>query len=90
MSYPAVRTKKVKYFKSKYFIVFYGENDDDYITSFDNIADICKYKQWEINLQNTQAVKNLLWVALQKEDHRTKMLDGTLMHVYLVDITDEE
>ncbi len=84
------RTEKVRYFKSRYFIVFYSENDEDYIASFDNISDICRYKQLEVNIANTQAIKNLLWVALQKKDHRTRMLDGRLMHVYLVDIYDND
>ena len=84
------RTEKVRYFKSRYFIVFYSENDEDYIASFDNISDICRYKQLEVNIANTQAIKNLLWVALQKKDHRTRMLDGRLMHVYLVDIYDKD
>ena len=66
------------------------ENDEDYIASFDNISDICRYKQLEVNIANTQAIKNLLWVALQKKDHRTRMLDGRLMHVYLVDIYDND
>lgn len=84
------KAEKVRYFKSRYFIVFYSENDEDYIASFDNISDICRYKQLEVNIQNTQAIKNLLWVALQKKDHRTRMLDGRLMHVYLVDIYDND
>ena len=84
------RTEKVRYFKSRYFIVFYSENDEDYIASFDNISDICRYKQLEVNIANTQAIKNLLLVALQKKDHRTRMLDGRLMHVYLVDIYDND
>ena len=84
------RTEKLRYFNSRYFIVFYTENDEDYIASFDNISDICRYKQLEVNIANTQAIKNLLWVALQKKDHRTRMLDGRLMHVYLVDIYDND
>ena len=84
------KPEKVRYYKSKYFIVFYSENDEDYVASFDNISDICRYKQLDVNQTNTQAVKNLLWVALHKEDHRTRMLNGKLMHVYLVDIYDDD
>lgn len=81
---------KSKYYKKKYFIVFYAENDEDYVSSFDNIKDICKYKSWEVSQTNMQKIKNLLWSALHKENHQTRMLDGKLMHVYLIDIYDDE
>lgn len=82
--------KKVKYYKSKYFIVFYDKNDEDYIISFDNISDICRYKKLDVTQSNIQCIKNLLWSAFKKPDHRTRMLDGRLMHVYLVDVYDNE
>ncbi len=72
-------------FKNKYFIVFYGEDDDTYIAGFDNIKEICLYKGIQPTPQNMNALQVKLYRALKRQDHNTCMLNGSKMHVYLIE-----
>lgn len=77
-------------YKNKYFISFYDENDEGFVISFDNLKQICLYKGKELTSQNLTLISVELYRALQRADHSTRMLDGTLMHVHLIDIEDIE
>ena len=77
-------------YKNKYFITFYDEADEDFIASFDNLRQICQYRGKEPTSSNLTLIAVELYRALRREDHSTRMLDGTLMHVYLIDIEDIE
>lgn len=74
------------YYKKKYFISFYDETDENFVVSFDNLKQLCVYKGKELTSQNLILISVELYRALKRPDHSTRMLDGNLMHVYLIDI----
>ena len=78
------------FFKGKYMIVFYDENDEDLIISFNNIKEICKHRKLEVCQKNLTLISVELYRALRREDHITRFLDGRLMHVYLIDTREIE
>ena len=78
------------YYKGRYLIAFYGEDDDTLIDFFDNIREICKYKKLEMTLQNLNLIQVELYRALRRDDHSTNMLNGKKMHVYLIDLEDDD
>lgn len=73
-------------YKNKYFISFYDELDENFVISFDNLKQICMYKGKELSVPNLTLISVELYRALKRPDHSTRMLDGTLMHVHLIDI----
>jgi len=77
-------------YKNKYFITFYNETDEEFVASFDNLRQICQFRGKEPTSSNLTLISVELYRALKREDHATRMLDGTLMHVYLIDIEDIE
>lgn len=79
-----------KLFKGKYLIAFYGADDETPIVVFNNIKEIMEYRGEEINQRNYTFLKVHLYKALKRESHSTRMLDGTPMRVYLIDMEDEE
>ncbi len=81
---------KERFFKGKYIFAFYDETDENYIISFDNIKQICKYRKLELTQSNLTLISVEIYRALRREDHSTRILDGKLMHVYLVDIKEIE
>ena len=79
----------VKYYKRRYLISFYRElpnGDEEFVESFDNVNDICKYKKLKITENNLSLIKTDLYRVLKKDPPITRMLDGTEMRVYLVDM----
>lgn len=79
-----------RYFKGRYIIVFYDASDEEMLHMFDNIHDICKFRKLEYSPVTYNLIKIELYRALKRPDHRTTMLTGVKMHVYLVDILEEE
>lgn len=77
-------------YKKKYCISFYNETDEEFVACFDNVRQICKYRKLEITSANLTLISVELYRALRRKDHSTRMLDGNLMHVYLIDIEDIE
>ena len=85
--------EKVKYYKKRYLISFFRElpnGDEEFVNSFDNVKGICKYKKLELTNQNLSIIKMNLCRVLKKDPPVTRMLDGTTMRVYLVDMFDED
>ena len=80
---------KEKLFKGRYVIVFYDATDEWQIAMFDNIHQICKYKKLDYTPASYNLVKIELYRALRRPGNRTTMLTGETMHVYLVDILEE-
>ena len=80
----------VKYFKGKYLIAFYNKEDTCLLHMFDNIKEICRYKNLEDSLKSYNLIKVELYRALKREDHFTRMLNGSLMRVYTIDMTNED
>ena len=78
-----------KYYKRRYMITFYRmleDGDEEYVTSFDNVLELCQYKKLPITEKNLSTLKNDLYRVLKKFPPVTRMLDGTLMKVYLDDM----
>ena len=75
-------------YKNKYYIAFYDRHGEEFIEIFDNIHEILKYKK--INFTSREYSKHVveLYRSLRSEKHYTKMLNGTLMTVWLVDKED--
>ena len=77
-------------YKRKYYIVFYDSCDEYLVAMFKNIQQICSYKYKEIKSINLNLVSVELCRALKRKDQSTRMLDGSLMHVHLIDIEEIE
>lgn len=84
------KESKPRYFKGRYMISFYDASDDVLIAMFDNIKEICTYKNKEFNEKNYTLIKVELYRALKRSDHCTWMLNGRLMHVYLIDVIKDD
>lgn len=87
--------EQVTYYKRRYAIAFYKEIDDGsderFVGCFNNAIDICKYKGLEPTSKNLAPVKIELCRALKRIPPTTRMLDGSSMKVYLIDmLMDEE
>ena len=78
------------YYKNRYHIVFYGEDDETYVAGFNTVADICRYQHKKITPGNIRYLHVLIYNALKRDNHQTRMLDGTPMHIYLIDMKDED
>lgn len=76
-------------FKGRYIITFY-DLDDNIVAVFNNIKEIAKYRGEEITQESYTQLKCYLYRALKRENHITRMLDGNLMQVYLIDALDDE
>lgn len=84
------QTATETFFKGKYMIVFYDENDEDIVISFNNIKEICKYRKLDVCQKNLTLISVEVYRALKREDHYTRILNGKLMHVYLIDTREIE
>ena len=74
-----------RYYKNKYYIVFYDESDEVFLHIFDNVREILKYQGRECTRQNVNLVNVELYRALKSESHITKFLDNTKTRVYIID-----
>ena len=72
-------------FKGKYLIAFYKEDDETIVAVFDNLKEIIAYRGEEVTYESYATLKCHLYKALKRENHYTRMLDGSPMHVYLED-----
>lgn len=82
------RTGPFGYYKGRYFIVFYENDDETYVNSFNNVREILQYRNMPITRINVNMMNVELYRALKREDHTTQMLTGKTMRVYLVDVDD--
>lgn len=81
--------ESTRYYKQKYIITFYKETEDgdeEFVASFDNIMQLCKYKKLPINDKNLFLIKQELYRAFKKFPAYSRMIDGTPMRVYLIDM----
>lgn len=79
-----VNNSDVQYYKGQYCIIYYDEADEFCVGIFNNIWEICHYKKVEENAGNYNRIKTELYRALRRPGHETRMLNGKLMHVYLI------
>lgn len=91
MNLPKLTSKEFRQgiYKNKYLISFYDEKDENFVMQFDNLRQICQYRQKDPTQSNLTLMAVELYRALKREDHSTRML-GELMHVYLVDVEEVE
>lgn len=80
------RSRTRRYYKGKFFIVFYDKEDEVLEHIFDNVRDILKYQNREVNRKSVNKINVELYLALKRKGHFTRMLDGRLLRVYLVKI----
>lgn len=80
------RSRTRKYYKGKFFIVFYDKDDEVLEEMFDNVRDILKYQKREVNRKNVNMINVEIYLALRRKGHFTRMLDGRLLRVYLIKI----
>ena len=82
--------EKIKYYKGSKLIAFYKENketeDEELVSVFSNVNEILKYKKFDQDRLPEIRIK--LCLALKKNPPYTRLLDGTKMKVYLIDIND--
>lgn len=73
-------------YKRKYYIVFYDSCDEYLVAMFKNIQQVCIYKLGVVNETNINLTRVELCRALKRKNNATRMLDGSLMHVHLIDV----
>ena len=78
------------YYKGKYFLAFYDKNDEDLLYMFKNAEEILHFKKEKITYSNKNRTNVELYRALKRQGNFTRMLDGTLMRVYIIDVEDLE
>ena len=76
--------------KDKQFIAFYDADDEFYVESFESIRELCMYKHLPLTKKNLDILYIELVNALRRNPSTTRMLDGTLMHVHLINNDDDE
>lgn len=81
--------QKYKYYRNKYFIVFYDKEDERLLYMFDNVREILQFQKKPLTKRNIRLINLNLYRGLKQEDHLVKFLTGQLMKVYIIDIEDE-
>lgn len=82
--------KKEKFYKNKYFIVFYDKDDENFLYLFNNVHEILKFQNKEINHQNVNLINVEIYRALKREGNFCKFLTGETMVIHIYDVEDEE
>lgn len=85
----------IVYYKRRYAIAFYKDTEDGsderFVACFNNPIEICKHKGLKPTNENLAPVKIELCRALKRFPSTTRMLDGSTMKVYLIDmLVDDE
>lgn len=75
-----------KFYKGKYFLVFYDKTDEKLMYMFDNIREILKFQKKECTRQNFTKVAVELCRALKSEEHFIRFLTGEVLRVYIIDV----
>ena len=71
------------FYKGKYFIVFYSLDDEELLHMFDNVREICRFKEIEPTRYNINLINIELYRALKRENRLIKFLTGEPMKVYI-------
>lgn len=81
--------EKVKYYKNRYMITFYRmleDGDEEFVAGFDNTSELCQYKNWPITDGKIMTIKKEINRALKNCPPTTRILNGTEMRLYLIDM----
>lgn len=79
-----------EFYKGKYIIAFYDKNDEQIRYVFDNVRQILKFKDEEINEKNAMKINVLLYRALKSDEHFITFLTGEVMRVYIINKEEED
>lgn len=82
--------EKVKYYKNKYFIVFYDEDGEFIEYMFDNIYEILKFQKKPITKSNVYLLRTEIYRALKSKNHVVRFLNGKKMVLDIVDMNFDE
>lgn len=79
-------------YKGHYHIAFYDKSGENFINIFSTVRDILSYQGKEITRTNVNKLNIQIFRAINWYNHRTTLLDGTMMTIWLVpaDEDDEE
>lgn len=80
-----IRRGPFKYYKGKFFIVFYDKTDEQLLYIFNNTRDILRFMKKDTTRNNVNLINNELYRALKRKDHFTRFLTGKWLRVYLID-----
>ena len=82
--------KNRKLYKGSSFIVFYDYSDEKIKYIFDNVREILKFQHKECTRQNVNLVNVNIYLALRKQGHLSRFLNGELLRVYIINLEGEE
>ena len=85
-----VRRGPRKYYKGRYFIIFYDETDEIPMYIFNNTKEILTFQKKAITNQNVNQVNVEMYRALKTDTHFTRFLTGKLLRVYIIDLKGED
>lgn len=77
-------------YKKRYVIAFYKRDDDTLLYLFNNVEQVCRAAGLEVTYSNMHKISTSLYKSLRREDHHTRMLNGKLMCVHIIDVTDDD
>lgn len=90
ISMDKIRRGPRKFYKGRYFIVFYDKTDEVLEHMFDNVREILKFQKRECTRQNVNLINVELYRALRSKTHITKFLTGEVMRVYIIEREENE
>ena len=85
-----VRSGPHKYYKGKYFLIFYDKTDEIPLYIFNNVREILTFKNKEANKYTVNQINQELYRALRSEEHFVTFLTGKVMRVYMISIEEDE
>ena len=77
-------------YKKRYVISFYDKDDDTELYCFNNVKEILRFQEREINRTNINLINVELCRALKRKKPICRFLTGQLMFVYIIDVLEEE
>lgn len=84
------RTGTHKFYRGKYFIVFYDKTDSELLYMFNNVREILEFQEKEITRQNINLINVELYRALKSKEHFVRFLTGEVLRVYIIDNNEGE
>lgn len=79
---------KSSYYKNKYSLVFYDEDDEYLEFMVDNVVDLCKYMKRKVTRSNINKLRTRICISL-KNPHHIFMIDSRKYILHLIDVRDE-
>lgn len=84
-----LKANRYHYYKGRHIIAFYDKDDEFLLYMFDNVKEILKFQNKEINKKNLIYINTVLYQTLKGQPTITRMLTGEPMRVHIIDILDE-